>query len=189
MELPSMVPEARLEQDHLHAAKQQIQKRHKAMKAIRGFTLLELMMVVALISILTAIAIPTYATYRERGDRAQAQAALSSAATAMERFKMQRFTYNGATAGTAGTDTIPSQSPISGTVKYNIQFITAAGPTLAGTNTLATTYEIIATSTRAMDNSALKQEVLKINQQGQRCFLKGAGSTITNCTMGTDASW
>lgn len=159
------------------------------MKAHRGFTLLELMIVVALIAMLTAIAIPSYSVYRERSDRSQAQAALSSAAAAMERYKMQRFSYNGATAGTAATDTIPSQSPITGTVKYTISFITAAGPTLATPNTLANTFEIIATSTRAMDGNALKQEVLKVNEQGQRCYLKGAGSTVTNCTYGTDASW
>lgn len=156
----------------------------------RGFTLLELMIVVALIAALTAIAIPSYSNYRERSDRSQAKADLSAAAAAMERFKMQGFSYSGATAGTAATSTIPSRSPITGTLKYNIQFITAAGPTLAATNTLPTSYEIIATSVRAMDGGAAKQEVLKINERGQRCYLKGTGTAITDCTFtGTYESW
>jgi len=159
------------------------------MAANRGFTLLELMIVVALIATLTAIAVPSYSNYRERSDRSQAKSDLSAAAAAMERFKMQGFTYSGATAGTAATSTIPSRSPITGTIKYNIQFV-IPGPTLTATNTLPTSYEIIATSTREMDGKAAKQEVLKINERGQRCYLKGTGTAITNCTFtGTYESW
>lgn len=160
------------------------------MKANRGFTLMELMIVVSIVAILTAIAIPSYRSYNERADRSRAQAILSVAASNMERFKTQSFSYNGASAGSAATDITEQQSPPApAAIKYNIRFITAAGPTLATTNTLPTSFEIIATSTRLMDGNALKQEVLKVNQLGQRCFKKGTGAAVTNCTYGTDPSW
>lgn len=150
-----------------------------------GFTLVELMIVLAIIAIVAAVAIPSYDNYRKRSDRAEAQSTLMTAASAMERYKLQRFTYNGATAGTATTSTISSVTPASGTVKYNISFV-VGGATVA-TNTNGTTYEIRAISTRAMDGSASKQEVLQIDNQGRKCFK--TGSSVTSCTYGTDASW
>jgi type IV pilus assembly protein PilE len=54
-------------------------------KANAGVTLMELMVVMAIVGILAAIAIPTYRNYVIRANRADAKAALLSAAGALER--------------------------------------------------------------------------------------------------------
>jgi type IV pilus assembly protein PilE len=65
----------------------------------RGFTLIELMIVVAVVAILAAIALPGYAAYIQRANRAHAKAALLQAAQWMER---------AATAQGAYPDTLPA---------------------------------------------------------------------------------
>lgn len=85
-----------------------------------GFTLIELMVAVAVVAILAAIALPNYASYIERGDRAAARAALFSAQQFMERFYAANDTYATDRAGVAvalpaSLQSVPVESP-----KYNI---------------------------------------------------------------------
>lgn len=141
-----------------------------------GFTLIELMIVLVVISILMAIAIPQYQQYQLRAQRAQAQGDLLEAAQKLERYRMIQGSYSNATAGAATTNTIPSQSPSTGTARYNIGFWN-------GTNVVTTipsnsTYTLYAV--RA-DNS----EVFAINAPGQKCYASGA----TTCTMVTGQRW
>lgn len=133
-----------------------------------GFTLIELMIVVVIISILMAIAVPSYREYVERSERSQAMAELEAAAQAMERYRMVRFTYGNATAGTALTDTISSRSPRSGTIRYNISFPESP----------SATFRIDAVQVDG-------KEALAIDNQGQRCIKANA----TTCVFGTDPSW
>jgi len=85
-----------------------------------GFTLIELMIVVAIIGIIAAIAVPSYSQYVERTRATDAQGALTSLASSMERFHTQNSTYAGATLGdgSAATDIFPSEAPLDGAQKF-----------------------------------------------------------------------
>ncbi len=79
----------------------------------RGFTLIELMIVVAIVGILAAIAYPSYQEYLRRAARADAQGALTSLASVMERWFSDNNTYaavGGVTALGAGLH--PNWSPM-----------------------------------------------------------------------------
>ncbi|WP_166259103.1 type IV pilin protein [Marinobacter salicampi] len=94
-----------------------------------GFTLMELMIAVAIIGILAAIAIPSYTGYVENARATDAQGALTSFGSAMERYHTQNGSYLGADGGTAAiSDTLtaptifPTQAPLDGSTKfYNLR--------------------------------------------------------------------
>ncbi|MDF2446185.1 MAG: putative secretion protein [Moraxellaceae bacterium] len=160
------------------------------MKTQNGFTLIELMIAVALVAILTMISVPAYQGYSERAARANVQADLVSAAAAMERRKAQNFTYAGATAGTATTDTFSSLSPndaVAGKEKYNLSLILlTAGGSVAAPGSVVARYEILAVS--GSNFATGKSEALKIDSEGRKCY-KPLGASVTSCTVGTDPTW
>ena len=63
------------------------------MKAMRGFSLIELMIAMVIVAILAAIAIPGYRNYVMRVNRNDATAALLKIAAAQEKFYLQNNTY------------------------------------------------------------------------------------------------
>jgi type IV pilus assembly protein PilE len=81
------------------------------MRPLRGFTLIEVMIVVAIVGILAAIAYPSYVEYVRRSERADAKAALQTAAQWLER----SYTVNSAYPASAGFD--PTD-----TAKYSVTY-------------------------------------------------------------------
>lgn len=89
----------------------------------RGFTLIELMITVAIVAILAAIAYPSYVQYVQRSHRADAGAALASAAQWMER---QYTTNNVYPATVTGMST--SKYNLSVFASTNTSFTLQAAP-------------------------------------------------------------
>ncbi|MDO8940047.1 MAG: type IV pilin protein [Methylicorpusculum sp.] len=102
------------------------------MKIQNGFTLIELMITVAIIGILAGIAYPSYQDHVFKSRRADAKAALSGLANAMERYFTEENDYETA----RGTNGVPlstvfvSTSPVDGgTVAYNLRINAASAST------------------------------------------------------------
>jgi type IV pilus assembly protein PilE len=118
-----------------------------------------------MIGILAAIAIPNYSAYIQRGHRSDAKAALMLAAQWQERFRRETNNYS------AGLPAGMTQTPATGTARYNIAAVAPAG---AGTFTI--------TATRAGAQAGDECGNFTINQLGQRGLVgNAAGTTIDTC--------
>lgn len=105
----------------------------------QGFTLIELMIVVAIIGIIAMIAYPSYTEYVQKSRRADAMAALSLFAGAMERHFTVNSSYCGAgpsssTDCSVGThtgspDIFPTESPLDGGDTFYDLTISSVGAT------------------------------------------------------------
>ena len=99
----------------------------------RGFTLIELMIVVAIIGLLSMIAVPGYQDYVRKGKRTEGKAALTAAASRMERFYTQNNCY-------------PSPATTCANATGSSLALTAAGiPAFSGDNAANASYDITAT--------------------------------------------
>lgn len=136
-----------------------------------GFTLIELMIAVAIIGILASIAIPSYQAHVDRTRRADAQATLTAAANAMERYKTGggQGSYLSASFGSASTDVFPAEAPLEGNAKYY---------KLSLLNLAANTYTILAEPKGAMVGDGR----LTITHTGRRCWYKDQDSSGGTCT-------
>lgn len=101
-------------------------------RAVSGFTLIEVMIVVAIVGILSAIAFPSYQQHVRSSRRADAQAALSELAQIMERRFTENNGYDLGPAGLDASDALPptlTQSPRDGTAVYNLSLFAVAANT------------------------------------------------------------
>lgn len=126
-------------------------------RAMRGFTLIELMIVVAVIAILAAIAYPNYTEHVRKTRRGQAKADLVEYAQLAERYHTVNNTYVGFALPAAVS---PREG---GTASYTLQLQPAA---------TQSTFTISATAA----NGQLKDKCgnLAIDQAGRKSNSKGS---------------
>lgn len=140
-----------------------------------GFTLIELMIVVAVIGILAAIAYPSYQESVAKSKRADAQGALLSLASALERHFTETNSYcdagststgcSGAGGDTGAPSIFPTQVPVDGGTKYYDLTISAV---------TATSFTVTATPTGSMSGD--KCGNLTYTHAGVQAATGGAGT-------------
>jgi type IV pilus assembly protein PilE len=144
----------------------------------RGFTLIELMITVVIIGILTAIAYPSYQEYVRRGNRAEARSILLEDVQILERNYTTANRHDAINSdGSGGAPVIITQSPKTGTAKYNIAVNTASQ--IAGAcATAGQCYMLTATPTG--------------NMAGDNCGnlrIDDSGARDATGALGTAACW
>ena len=97
------------------------------MKAVRGFTLMELMIAVVILGVLTTIAFPSYQQYVREGNRTEAIKTLQTILDGQERFFLRNDTYT-TTLGSGGLGLNVNGSDQVVTDDYNISARTTARP-------------------------------------------------------------
>lgn len=135
-------------------------------KKAQGFTLVELMMVTAIIGILAAIVYPNYQEYSRNTQRTTAKGQLANLAQALENYRAQNFSYQG--AGSKLTVLSPDLS--------SSRFYTAT--ITVGSDNQSYTLTATPKGSMAGDGS------LKMDNKGNSCYTQKG-----NCTLSDGSSW
>lgn len=129
---------------------------------VKGFTLVEIMIVLAILGILASIAYPSYTQYTVRAKRSDGMAALNLAAQAMERFRINNYTYE---TGDDITQVFAEFVPVDGGTPYYVL-------TIADTNS---TYTLTATPLGVL---AGQDGALSLTNAGVRSWTDGDGVVL-----------
>lgn len=136
---------------------------------LKGFSLIELMIVVVIIGVLAGIGYPTYRTHIESTRLSEVKGQILELSAALERYRAQRFSYNGAVVATIAPDL--ANNPF-----YDVQ--------LSGieASTGYQVYEVLVTPKALMTGTG----ALRYNSRGQKCHDKANDST---CNLTMTSSW
>lgn len=140
-----------------------------------GFTLLEMMIVLAILAIVSVLAYSSYTDSVRKSNRADAQAALTGLASAMQRYYTEQTssTFVGAAAsgppGPPSASVFPAQSPLDGAEKhYDLRIQSAS----------ASAFELRAVPIDASVQAADKCGTLILTSTGQRGIAGAADGVI-----------
>jgi type IV pilus assembly protein PilE len=132
----------------------------------KGFTLIELMIVVAVVALIATLGYPAYTRQVQSTRQAAVQGDLMAAATAMEAWRSQNFTYTG------GAAALPPA--LTGNQFYNVNTVIAP-------DGLSYTITITPRANGVMEGTS----AMAIDSRNRTCI----STSSTGCTIGTDPSW
>lgn len=131
-----------------------------------GFTLVELMIVTAIIGVLAAIVYPNYQEYSRNTQRTVAKGQLSNLAQALENYRAQNFSYQGAGAKLALlAPELASSRFYTGSITVSADF---------------QSYTLTATPKGSMTGDG----TIKLDSKGNSCFTRKS-----DCTLSSGSSW
>jgi type IV pilus assembly protein PilE len=128
-------------------------------RAVRGFTLIELMITVAIIAILAAVALPSYQDYVRKSRRADAQSFMSEVVARQQHWLVDRRAY------AASITDAPASNGLGMTIPTNVASYYTV--TLATDNT-TNPPSFTVTGTPAGSQATEKCGTLTINQSGTK---------------------